>query len=290
MVKIPSFPSGKSNALSKLIYSIIALVSLFNASTVYAQGDLFVNPKRLVFEGQKRSQEINLANIGKDTARYVISFVQIRMKDDGSFKQIEQPDSGQNFASNSLRIFPRTVILAPNESQVVKVQTNQTNKLLPGEYRSHLYFRSVAKEKPLGDNPAKDSTKTVSVKLIPVFGISIPIIIRVGENDAKVTLSDLQLQEVPKAAPVLKLRLNRTGSMSVYGDITVDYISNAGKITQAGFIKGISVYTPNKIRDLKITLDEKAVLNFKSGKMRVTYAAKPEGKTVTLASEDLALN
>lgn len=288
MVNVTSFLFRKSNATSKVVYSIAVLTSLFNTSFVYAQGDLFVNPKRLIFEGQKRSQEIILANTGKDTARYVISFIQIRMNDDGNFKEIEKPDSAQNFASGSLRIFPRTVVLAPNESQVVKVQTNQTNKLIPGEYRSHLYFRSLAKEKKMGDSIVKDISKTLSVKLTPVFGISIPVIIRIGENDAKVTITNLQLEEVPKATPVLKLRLNRTGNMSVYGDITVDYVSSSGKITKAGFIKGVSVYTPNKIRDLNITLDDKAALNLKIGKMRVTYATSAS-KSVKLASEDLTL-
>ncbi|MDB5152911.1 MAG: molecular chaperone, partial [Mucilaginibacter sp.] len=176
---------------SKIIFSVLTFICLLFSLNVHAQGDLFINPKRIVFEGQKHFQEINLANIGKDTARYVISFIQIRMKEDGNFEQIEKPDSGQNFASKYLRIFPRMVTLAPKESQVVKVQVNQNSKLTDGEYRSHLYFRAVPKEIPLGESVAKDSTaKGVSVKLTPVYGISIPVIIRIGEDNTKVTLSD----------------------------------------------------------------------------------------------------
>ena len=65
--------------------------------------------------------------------------------------------------------------LGPNESQVIKIQLNKTNDLATGEYRSHLYFRAVPAEMPLGESkPAKDSS--ISIKLIPVFGISIPVI------------------------------------------------------------------------------------------------------------------
>ena len=74
------------------------------AHNAFAQGDLMIYPKRIVFEGAKRSQEINLANSGKDTARYVLSVVQIRMKEDGSFEQITEPDPGQVFADKFFRI------------------------------------------------------------------------------------------------------------------------------------------------------------------------------------------
>ena len=68
-----------------------------------------------------------------------------------------QPDSGQQFADKYLRFFPRRVTLAPNESQMVKLQMVKTNELQPGEYRSHLYFRAVPKEQPLGESdPKKD--------------------------------------------------------------------------------------------------------------------------------------
>lgn len=274
---------------TRFIISGVALLCLFGSSNAKAQGDLFINPKRIVFDGLKRSQEINLANIGKDTARYVISFIQIRMKNDGNFEQIEQPDSGQNFAVNYLRVFPRTVTLAPKESQVVKIQLNQNNKLLPGEYRSHLYFRAVPRESPLGEPPVKDDTHSVSVKLVPVYGISIPIIIRAGENNAKVYISDLKLEKPVNGSCVLKFRFNRTGMMSVYGDITLAYISDAGKITKAGFIKGISVYAPNKLRDVKMSLDDRTGLSYKTGKLRVVYATSEE-KPEQLASAELMLN
>jgi hypothetical protein len=128
------------------------------------------------------------------------------------------------------------------------------------------------------------------VKLTPVYGISIPVIIRTGENNAKVSMSNLKLEKANNGTPVLSLRFNRTGNMSVYGDISIEQVLESGKITPAGFIKGISVYTPNKLRDIKINLNAKSGINYKSGKLRVVYSNSTDGKTERLASAELLLN
>src|SRR5580765_6599998 len=128
------------------------LLTLFTFLKINAQGNLEIMPMRVVFEGQKKIVALNLANTGKDTARYVISTLEIRMNEDGTFERIEQPDSGQKFASSYIRIFPRSITLAPYEAQVIKIQLIKTNLLEPGEYRSHIYFRAVPAEIPLGEN------------------------------------------------------------------------------------------------------------------------------------------
>lgn len=268
---------------------LFLVLCVFASINTFAQGNLLISPKRLVFDGQKRSQEINLANVGTDTARYVISFIQIRMKSDGSFEQIEVPDSGQNYADKNLRIFPRAVVLGPNEAQLVKVQLSQSNKLLPGEYRSHLYFRSVEEEKPLGQElPQKDST-TLSVKLTAVFGISIPVIIRIGESTAQVSFTNLGFTLENGSDPILKARFNRSGNMSVYGDLFVSHLSASGKITKVGVVKGISVYTPNQIRDVRIKLDSSVGVDYRSGKLLIGYNNQSEDKTQELAKAELIL-
>ena len=166
-----------------------------------AQGNLLITPRRIVFEGNKRTIDLNLANIGQDTATYAISMVQIRMKEDGSFETITSPDPGQKFADQNLRFFPRSVTLPPNEAQVVKVQLIRANQLSPGEYRSHFYFRSVPVVKPLGEEETIKDTTGITVSLKAIFGITIPAIIRVGESTTKVTLSNLALDYYKRYYP-----------------------------------------------------------------------------------------
>ena len=267
------------------IIILIILPSFFLKVT--AQGNLLVTPKRVVFEGSKRSEELNLANVGSDSATYLISIIQIRMKADGSVETITEPDTAQNFADKYLRVFPRRVTLAPNEAQTVKVQLTKTNELTPGEYRSHLYFRAVPNEKPLGEKePFKDSS--ISVRLVPIFGISLPIIIRQGESTTKLSFSNASFQMESDSSPLLKITFNRSGNMSLYGDVTVNYISLSGKVTKVGNIKGLAVYTPNTIRNFNLLLEKQKGIDYHTGKLQVVYS-DDSPKSIKLAEAEVVL-
>ncbi len=262
-------------------------LSINNSS---AQGNLLITPKRVVFEGSKRSIDLNLANNGQDSATYAISIVQIRMKEEGGFETITEPDPGQQFADKNIRFFPRAVTLGPNEAQVVKVQVIKLNELAAGEYRSHFYFRAVPKTAPLGEKETNIDTTTISVKLTPIFGITIPVIIRVGENNSKVTLSELSFHTVNDTIPSLSLTLNRTGTMSVYGDLTADHVSSQGKITRVGAANGVAVYTPNSIRRFQFNLNKVPGIDYSSGILRIIYSAPSDVKPVRYAEAELNLN
>jgi hypothetical protein len=263
------------------------LLFTFILSAAFSQGNLLVTPKRVVFEGLKRSEELNLANIGKDSATYDISFIQIRMKSDGTVEQISEPDSAQNFADKYLRFFPRTVTLAPNEAQTVKVQIIRTAEINPGEYRSHMYFRAVPNETPLGEKEVKKDS-SISVRIVPIFGISLPVIIRSGESTSQVNLSNLSVTDKEKS-PTLKMTFNRKGNMSVYGDILVDHISPEGKVSRVGIVRGLAVYTPNTSRNFNLALNAKG-LNLSKGKLHVTYSPDQAQKGTKLAEEYIDLN
>ena len=276
----------------KLIISIpaILLVLIFSQYTeTSAQGNLLITPRRIVFDGSKRSMDLNLANTGQDTATYAISIVQIRMKEDGSFETITEPDPEQRFADRFIRYFPRTVTLGPNEAQAVKVQLIKSNELLEGEYRSHIYFRAIPTTAPLGEEDKAKDTTTISVKLEPIFGITIPVIIRKGQSTAKVTLSDLSFELVNESEPRISFVFTRTGNMSVYGDITVNHISPEGKITRVGMVNGVAVYTPNTIRKFQFNLNALPGVDFRSGKLHITYTASSDVKPVSYAESELLL-
>ncbi|MBP8959520.1 MAG: molecular chaperone [Bacteroidales bacterium] len=267
----------------------ILITQTFSFYTAFSQGDLLITPRRVVFDGSKRSIDVNLANTGRDTATYAISLVQIRMKEDGTFETITEPDPGQLFADKYIRYFPRSVTLGPNESQVVKVQLARQGKLAPGEYRSHFYFRAIPKAQPLGEEEKVRDTTTISVVLKPVYGITIPVIIRVGESTTKVTLSGLSLDMVNDAGPVLSLTINRSGNMSVYGDLAVYHISPEGKETKVGAANGIAVYTPNTIRNFRLNLQNVPGVDYNSGKLKAIFSAPSDVKPEKYAEAELML-
>ncbi|SDL14232.1 P pilus assembly protein, chaperone PapD [Salinimicrobium catena] len=260
-----------SRKVRPFIISILLIVLFLPIESAHAQGDLMVMPKRLVFDSNQRSQEINLANTGKDTAIYAISFINYRMTETGSFEQIETPDEGQRFATDFLRYFPRRVTLAPNEAQTIRVQLTRTGNLEKGEYRSHIYFRAVQEQKALGEDN-KDASEGISIQIKTVFGISIPVIIRHGESSLEVNLSDVKL-ELDEEEPKLSMVIKRSGNMSVYGDLMVEHISEQGKLTRIGFVKGISVYTPNSKRQFTMKLSNPEAVDLNVGKLKITYTS-----------------
>lgn len=278
----------KLSSTYKLLICGLLLVAY--SANAFAQGDLLISPLRLVFDGSRKSQEINLANVGKDTAVYAITVVDYRMKEDGSFEQITEPDSGQFFAGPYIRFFPRKVTLAPNEAQVVKIQVIKTNLLQPGEYRSHLYFRAVPEEMqtPMGEEPVKKDSG-ISIKLKPIFGITIPVIIRSGECKADATLSDLSLSHEDNQPPTLNLTFHRTGNISVYGELKVNYISPSGKSKQIKIVKGIGIYTPNTVRHIKIDLETDKDFDHRKGKLQVVYAMQNSDKSTRNVEAELEL-
>ncbi len=270
----------------KKISGLLIIMSCF-IPDISAQGNLLITPRRVVFEESRRSIDLNLANTGQDTATYAISLVQIRMKDDGGFETITEPDPGQKFADRFIRFFPRSVTLGPNETQVVKVQLVRSGDLLDGEYRSHIYFRAVPKKVPLGEEEKEKDTTTISVRLVPIFGITIPVIIRKGRLTATVTLSDLAFEKTNESEPRISFVFNRTGSMSVYGDITVDYISVQGKVTRVGIANGVAVYTPNTVRKFQFNLNNVPGVDYKTGTLRIIYTSPSDVKPVRFAEAEL---
>jgi hypothetical protein len=274
---------------SGLSFLVLISLSLLCGSQLMAQGNLLISPHRVVFEGQKRVMEINLANTGQDSAKYSVSFLQYKMKEDGSFEEITVPEPGLNFADKNVRVFPRTVMLGPNESQVIKIQLTKSDELTPGEYRSHIYFRAIANQKALGEEDVKKDSSAISIKLVAVFGITVPVIIRIGESTTTLKLTDLKIEKGADGINKLLLSINRTGNMSAYGDITIIHKAPNGKETQIGLVNGVAVYTPLALRKMKIDLDIKSNLDLSKGIIRAVFSSTDDTHPVKLAETEFTL-
>lgn len=252
---------------------------------IYAQGNLLVTPRRVMLDKTNKVQELNLANTGKDTATYIISLQEIKMNEDGKFEEITAPEAGQNSASGYIKFFPKTLTLAPNEAQTIKVQMIKPAQIAEGEYRSHIYFRAVPQ------NSAADAVtdpSEISVSLTPVFGITIPVIVRSGTLDANVELVNPTLSKDSNTQK-LSFSFSRTGNMSVYGDISVDHIAADGKITRVKSVNGIAVYTPNTTRRVIMDLGNHRGVDYSAGKLLVAYTTQQNNNSITLAKTELDL-
>ncbi len=237
----------------------------------FAQGDLLIAPMRVIFEGDKQKEEVGLTNIGKDTAFYSISFIQNDMREDGSFIQISDTASGKLFASTYVRIFPRRVVLAPGESQTIRLQLRKRQDMEIGEYRSHLYFRSDnEKRRALGDKE-KEQTKGIGVQLKAVFGLSIPIIIRNGKTSSTTQLTNVSLKLQNDTFGIISTTINRSGNESCYGDLVAEYINNKSESTIIGRMRGIGIYTSTNKRLASFAVQIKRNIDLSKGKIRLKY-------------------
>lgn len=260
---------------------VFAFLTAF-LTPVVAQGDLLIYPKRVVFEGRSKVEKLTLANMGKDSAVYNISFLEYKMNENGELKIITEPEEGINFASSHVRVFPRKVRLAPGESQIVKVQVRNSETLPDGEYRSHLYFRAEEDKGALGETK-KTNDSTVSVKLQPVFGISIACIVRKGVNTTTVNISDMRFLTLKDQGDVLEFNLNRSGNRSVYGDFAVHYEASDNKVYEVAKIKGVGVYTPLAYRKIIINLTKPENVTFSEGVFKVVFIENGNKKVLTKA-------
>jgi hypothetical protein len=214
-----------------------------------------VLPTRVVFEGHTRSAAVTLVNKGTVGAVYRIGFVRMRMSETGLIRPITAPESGESFADTLVRYSPRQVELGPQESQTIRLQLRKPADLPAGEFRSHLLVqevpRAVAEEEAL---PAASDPAGVRVHITSIFGIAIPIIVREGPTTAAVRFSDLRVSpsRTPGQPSQAIVEMRRDGNRSVYGDLTLVHVPDHGRRKIVGVVKGISVYTPNRLRVIQI--------------------------------------
>ncbi len=291
-----SFIRGNAATLLYLAIVAICMMALVLATTinVHAQGpgDLLIAPTRVVFEGAQNNATLSLINMGTDTAAYVISAVNYRMTETGEFQEIATPDSGQFFADKIIRYFPRQVVLAPREEQVVRIQLMKPAGLSSGEYRSHLYFRAVPRAKPVEATTVDTSAKGIAISLTPVYGIAIPVIVRNGDLTASVTVSNTSVSYDGDAPTIPKLNftLERNGNSSTYGEIVVTYVPTDGQPVVVGQVKGLAIYTPNSrrtYRGLPLTVPGGAKLT--GGRLLVEYRGKSDLKESLLGKTEISL-
>lgn len=268
--------------------NIALLLMLYVASVAMAQGDLLINPIRVVFEGQKQNADLNLTNIGKDSAVYMISFLNYKMQEDGSFVQLDKPDTLIS-ADRYLRLFPRKVVLPPNESQTIRLQLRKPSNLKEGEYRSHIYFRAEKNQTPLGMKDLRmDSTK-MAVSITPVFGISIPVIVRNGSLKNQLSFSDIALENVNDTTSKLTVTINRSGNKSAYGNLRVEYHPISGKKSEVGFANGIGVYPEIAKRNFSLFFNATNAMKIDGGKLLIRFLAPNEEGAMELCHSEFIL-
>jgi P pilus assembly chaperone PapD len=213
-------------------------------------GDLLVAPTRILLDGRKGT-EIVLNNIGDAPATYRISVEFRRMTADGNLEDVTEPTAQEKAAADMIVYAPRRVTLAPHEPQSIRITARPPQGLPDGEYRVHLLFRAIPPSTPV-TAAADTSTKGLKLQLIPVYGVTIPVIVRLGNLQATAGIANVALEK-KDGKEAISLDLNRSGARSTFGEVQV---LKAGVKDPIAIQKGVAIYTEVGTRRISIPVDE----------------------------------
>lgn len=275
MIRIPP--------LRRLARSLALVCAAALSVPANAQGDLLVAPTRVMINSGGNA-EVVLSNIGDKPATYRISLELRRMEETGDFDEVAEADANatERAALDMVRFAPRRVTLLPGQPQAVRLSVRPPEGLPDGEYRVHMSFRAIPT--PAAPDPAAPAeaapTTGVTIKLTPIYGITIPVFVRKGQLEAQASITSARQVQFENQA-FLEVDMGRTGQRSVYGEL----IGKTPRGEVLFSLRGIAVYPEVNRRKVHVPLNAEQAARVK-GPVRIEYRELPEngGALITEAT------
>jgi hypothetical protein len=102
--------------------------------------------------------------------------------------------------------------------------------------------------------PASAETpKGLHLQLIPIYGVTIPVIVRLGNLQATAGIANVELEK-HDGKPAVGLDLSRSGSRSTFGEVRV---YKAGIKDPIAIQRAVAVYTELNSRHVSVPIDDK---------------------------------
>lgn len=258
----------------------LCLLAALAAPAVAQQADLNISPKRLVFDAATRTSTVYVFNRGDAAASYAIDVVERAMLRDGRILDLPAVEASSASpelvhaaaavraasAKPMITFTPRRVTLQPGQSQAIRVRVLRPADLASGEYRAHLTVSTLPPEDAglTADAAATARDGSLAVRIVSLFSLSIPLIVRQGDAPAAAEATNLRVAAAesrdehgaPAHAAALVLDLVRHGSGSVYGNLEVRS-DRAGE--PLGVLRGLAVYPEVDRREVRIPLQRAPV-------------------------------
>lgn len=263
---------------------VLAMAGLIAAAPAAAQGDLLVAPTRVVLSGGGTA-EVILSNIGEAPATYRIALELRRMSPEGDLDDVAEAEANPTEKSSlgMIRYAPRRITLAPNQPQAVRISARPGAELADGEYRVHMSFRAVPDPTAV-EEVAPSGNDGFQIRLTPIYGVTIPVIIRKGQLEATAGIANPALIRGPNG-PALSLDLTRQGARSVFGEIVVTVRGAKDPVVLA---RGIAVYPEIGRRTVTVPLTGEQAARLK-GPVRIEYRELPENGGRMIAAIDTSI-
>lgn len=228
--------------------------------SVGGMGDVNIYPKRIVINERQRIATVGLFNRTSNTGDYEINVTDMIMTAEGrvvDLSSVTDPAARQRIkaASTMVRWSPRRVTLGAFEAQTIRLMARVPPETPPGEYRTHfsaIVIPPAGAGTTIEQAAGQGGGKSISVSLVPRFGISIPVIVRIGQTTLTVGMRDIGIVVLPSGGKALQLTLLREGTRSAFGDIAIRAPGAKKPIAE---IKGIGIYPEVDSRTVQVPLD-----------------------------------
>lgn len=223
--------------MRRCLAALILLAGL--ARGVSAQG-VVVAPHAVYLDHRTRSGSITLYNPGADPAEVSVSFLYGYPVTDsaGNFTLFE-PDSvspAMPAAHTWIEAFPRRMVIAPLQRQMVRLLARPPAGLADGEYWARVMVSATAGSLPV----SVPDTAGISVGLSLEVRTVIPLTYRKGSQRTGIAISSLAATRTADSLTV-RARLERQGTSAYVGTATGTLVDSSGT-ARAGFTEPVAVY------------------------------------------------
>jgi P pilus assembly chaperone PapD len=173
------------------------------------------------------------------------------MTEDGGLADVETPDANDKAAEDMILYQPRKVVLPPRQPQSIRIVARAPQGLPDGEYRVHMLFRAIPPATPV-TAASSEPVKGIHFQLTPVYGVTIPVIVRLGNLQATAGIANVHLEK-KDGKQAVALDLSRSGTRSTYGEVRV---YRAGVKDPLAIQKNVAVYTEINRRHVDVAVDD----------------------------------
>lgn len=263
---------SQTRLFRRLTMTAAVLAAPLLSAPAQAQGDLLVAPTRVVLNNGGNA-ELVLSNIGTNEATYRIGVELRRMTEDGDFHDVSDAEANatERAAAEMVRYAPRRITLLPGQPQAVRLSARPAPDLPDGEYRVHLSFRAIPPALSPEEAQKQAAAGGLTIRLTPVYGITIPVFVRKGQLQAGASLANPHLVKSGQDS-FLDLTVNRSGNRSVYGEL----IGKSARGEQLFNLRGVAVYPEVGHRAVQIPLNAEQLAKVAAGPVSIEYREMPE--------------
>ncbi|MDB5458757.1 MAG: hypothetical protein JWO72_498 [Caulobacteraceae bacterium] len=241
--------------------------------------NLNISPKRVTFDRADHSATVYIFNQGNGPGTFDITLIDRVMLPDGEILPLSEAQArpelkayvdGLKSAQSMLVVTPRRVTLGAGKGQTIRIRAaasvaGAAGTPMPGEYRTHLTVATIPPRDAglTAEQAAATGPQQLSFQINSVFGLSIPVILRVGPPDVRATIEGAKLTTEnvssdgvapPRPASMLRFKLVRGGPNSLFGNIEVRGSKDKAGADPLAAVRGLGVYTEIDHRDIQMVL------------------------------------